>query len=166
MNKTLFTPHGALRASLLLAGYIFFLSISWYLAYELRFDFDLPLEFQKQLMQYPVWVLPLKLLFLLLFGQFAGLLSYFSVPDLRRLFFACFCGSAILLAIRYSNPTAFAAPRGVLLTDFILSFATLSVLRLGLRIVRERYLNPHGRGSRRMRRVGIFGAGDVGASLA
>src|SRR4051812_31974859 len=142
MNKTLFTPHGALRASLLLAGYIFFLSISWYLAYELRFDFDLPLEFQKQLMQYPVWVLPLKLLFLLLFGQFAGLLSYFSVPDLRRLFFACFCGSAILLAIRFFNPTAFAPPRGGLLTAFFFSFATLSVFRVRPPLLPVRHFKP------------------------
>ncbi|HEV8543533.1 MAG TPA: polysaccharide biosynthesis protein, partial [Verrucomicrobiae bacterium] len=166
MNWTRFTFHGLLRGLLLLVAYTAVLTLSWFVAYELRFDFVPPEEFQKQMWQHWIWVLPLKLLFLLLFGQFAGLLSYFSVPDLRRLFFAGFSGSALLVGIRYGNPSYFPAPRGVLLTDFILSFASLSVMRLTLRIVRERYLSPQARGSRRVRRVGIFGAGDVGASLA
>ena len=42
----------------------------------------------------------------------------------------------------------------------------LSSVRLAFRIIRERYLSPQGRSHRHARRVGIIGAGDVGASLA
>jgi FlaA1/EpsC-like NDP-sugar epimerase len=159
-------PLGYIRTLTLLVTYTAVLACSLVFAYELRFDFDLPQMFREQLRHHWFWVLPLKLIVLALFGQFAGLLSYFSVPDLRRLFFACFTSSAVLLGIRYGYPGTYAAPRGVLLTDFILTFAGLSSLRLSFRVLRERFFAPQSKSHRRTRRVGIFGAGDVGASLA
>src|SRR5688572_32824010 len=108
----------------------------------------------------------MKLLMLALFGQFAGLLSYFSVPDLRRLVFAWVSSSAVLMLVRYTFAEYYSAPRGVILIDFILSLAGLALVRLSFRVVRERYLTPQSRSHRQRRKVGIFGAGDVGASLA
>lgn len=154
------------RPLFLLATYTAVLCLSRYVAYQLRFDFKVPDEHQIQLTKHWFWVIPLKLLSLAVFGQFAGLLSYFSVPDLRRLFFACVASSGTLLAIRYGSPLFFGAPRGVILIDFILSLVGLALVRLSFRVIRERYFTPQGRTHRRMRRVGIFGAGDVGASLA
>ena len=137
-----------------------------FIAYQLRFDFRLAPEFREQLADHWYWVVPLKLLFLYFFGQFSGLLSYFSVPDLRRLFYACITSSLALLAIRYAAPEWYRVPRGVVLIDFLLSFVGLALVRLTFRMLRERFFAPQSRTHRRMRRVGIFGAGDVGASLA
>ena len=131
---------------------VFFLSL--YLAYLLRFDFRLPTEFVLQFKAHWAWVIALKLAILLLFGQFAGLLSYFSIPDLRRLFFATVASSGVLLAVRYSNPVFFPMPRGVLLADFILSFVGVSVVRVFFRVLRERYFSPQSKSQRRRRRVG------------
>ena len=136
------------------------------MAYLLRFDFSIAPEFLDQLHKHWWWIVALKLSMLFIFGQFAGLLSYFSIPDLRRLFFACVVSSGTLLAVRYAYPTLFPAPRGMILIDFMLSFVAVSVVRVTFRIVRERYFAPQSRTHKRMRRVGIFGAGDVGASLA
>ncbi|MGZ8940440.1 MAG: nucleoside-diphosphate sugar epimerase/dehydratase, partial [Limisphaerales bacterium] len=142
------------------------LFFSLYMAYLLRFDFQIAREFLAQFQKHWLWIIALKLSMLFIFGQFAGLLSYFSIPDLRRLFMACAVASGTLLAVRYAYPVFFPAPRGVILIDFLLSFVGVSVVRVTFRIVRERYFAPQSRSQRRMRRVGIFGAGDVGASLA
>lgn len=164
LSRLLSSP--TVRQLLLVVVYAAVLWMARFLAYQLRFDFRLAGEFKEQLWNYWYWVVPLKLLILSLFGQFSGLLSYFSIPDLRRLFYACFTSSLALLAIRYSAPEWYRAPRGVILIDFLLSFVGLALVRLGFRVLRERYLAPQARTHRRMRRVGIFGAGDVGASLA
>src|SRR6185295_18198099 len=60
---------------------------------------------------------------------------------------------------------AYAPPRGVILSDFLISFLGLAGTRLGFRLLRERYLAPHNWHHHQARRVGIVGAGDVGASL-
>jgi FlaA1/EpsC-like NDP-sugar epimerase len=59
-----------------------------------------------------------------------------------------------------------APPRGVIMADFVLSLAFLTMIRLGFRMYRERFLTKSSKSHRRARRVGIIGAGDVGASLA
>ncbi len=158
-------PIGLSRTVVLFISYVFVLSVAFDLAWQLRFDFDVPRDFQGQINKNWLWTVALKLFFLALFGQFAGLLSYFSLPDLRRLLVSCFASAGTLLLIRYAYGTAYAAPRGVILADFILSVVGLSMLRLSFRVVRERYFAPQARSHRRMRRVGIIGAGDVGATL-
>jgi FlaA1/EpsC-like NDP-sugar epimerase len=159
-------PVGLARTFLLFLSYFFILWLAQNLAWQLRFDFNVPPEeFESQIKFNWLWLIFLKLVYLAIFGQFAGLLSYFSVPDLRRLLLACCAGSMTLLAIRYAFGTAYAAPRGVILADFILTITGLSMMRLGFRVIRERYFAPQSRSHRRMRRVGIVGAGDVGAAL-
>ena len=155
-----------IRIVLLLVIYTAVLSLSRWLAYQLRFDFAVPPQFEVQLAAHGWWVVALKLFLLLCFSQFAGLLSYFSIPDLRRLLYATASSSVILLGLRYYTDLFFTPPRGVLLIDFLLSFGGLAAVRLGFRLVRERFLAPQSRSRRRARRVGIIGAGDVGASLA
>jgi FlaA1/EpsC-like NDP-sugar epimerase len=149
----------------LLLLYALVLSSSWWLAFQLRFDFLIPEEFRVKLFAYWGYVVVLKLVLLYCFGQFAGLLSYFSVPDLRRIFFVSWISSTSLFVAYYSGVLP-VAPRGVILIDLLISFTGLSVIRLGFRLVRERYLSPQGRVGGAARRVGILGAGDVGANLA
>ena len=154
------------RLLILLALYGVVLFGAFNFAFLLRFDFRIPSEFREQFLRHWYWVIALKLIFLFLFGQFAGLLSYFSIPDLRRLFFATCVSSGVLLSVRYAEPFFFRIPRGAILIDFLLSFVALAVVRVSFRVLRERYFAPQSRSQRRMRKVGIFGAGDVGASLA
>ncbi len=154
------------RVGALVTLYCLILSGSFWLAYQLRFDFDVPPIFKAQLHLHWTWVVLLKLAILAVFGQFSGLLSYFSIPDLRRLGSAMATASFSLFIIRLWSPNFYPAPRGVILIDFLLSVSALGVLRIGFRVVRERYLSPNARSRHRMRRVGIIGAGDVGASLA
>ncbi len=158
--------HPWIRKALLLVLYSGGLAFSFLLAYELRFDFAMEGAYREQLLRYLPWIVALKLVLLYLFGQFEGLLSYFSLPDLNRLFQATALAFAIALGVWLVSGGAYAPPRGVLLSDFFISFLGLAVTRLGFRLLRERYLAPHSRHNPLARRVGIVGAGDVGASLA
>ena len=136
-----------------------------WLAYQLRFDFNVPDDAQGQLDSHWYWVIPFELGILFLFGQFSGLLSYFSVPDFIRLLNANIVTYGLLLGFRYFANGFYSPPRGVILLNFVLSVAALTGVRMGLRLIRERYLTPQSRPGGRAKRVGIVGAGDVGASL-
>jgi FlaA1/EpsC-like NDP-sugar epimerase len=140
-------------------------SASWLVAYHLRFDFNPTTEAIAQMARYGPWVVFLKLLILYLLGQFSGLLSYFSIPDLRHLFYSVGTSSGLLFGMRVLAPQLFDVPRGVLAVDLLLSFAGLAAVRLGFRLVRENYFS--GKISLQpARRIGIVGAGDAGARLA
>ena len=152
------------RKAILLLLYAGGLALSFLLAYELRFDFAMDENFKLQLRGYLPLVVELQLILLFAFGQFEGLLSYFSLPDLARLFWASFISFALVLAVWLASWGAYAPPRGVILSDFLISFLGLAGTRLGFRLLRERYLAPYSHNPL-AQRVGIVGAGDVGASL-
>ena len=154
------------RLPLLLVFYGVALTSCIYLSYGLRFDFNLTRSDFATIPKICLWTVASKLTFLLAFRQFSGLLSYFSVPDLKRLFYAIFFSSLTILIIRLMGQGIAVPPRGVILIDFLLSFLCIAVLRLGFRLVRARILAPNGGSKQRRKRVGIIGAGDVGASLA
>ena len=153
------------RKTILLLLYAGGLALSFRLAYELRFDFVLDENFKGQILRYLPWIVALKLILLFAFGQFEGLLSYFSLPDLSRLFRALGLAFGIVLVIWFVSGGAYAPPRGVILSDWLISFLGLAGSRLGFRLLRERYLAPHSLQNTLARRVGIVGAGDVGADL-
>ncbi len=157
------------RMIMLMALYTGAFMASLTVSYLLRFDFNLKDPIARRELPLAMdlwkWIIPVKLAFLVAFRQFEGLLSYFSIPDLRRLFFAVFC-SSIVIYITWLMPSRPAPPRSVILADFVLSLTFLTMIRLSFRMYRERFLTKSSKSHGRARRVGIIGAGDVGASLA
>ena len=154
------------RRILLFVLYTIGLVASLFLAYALRFDFVIEGRSMLQFKFVVLWFVPLKLIFLILFRQFQGLLSYFSLPDLGRLFYSLAVPSAFTLFLWFYSGGKDAPPRGVILADFVLSFMGLAVTRLAFRVVREKFLSATNSESKSAKRVGIIGAGDVGATLA
>ncbi|MBM3825088.1 MAG: polysaccharide biosynthesis protein, partial [Verrucomicrobia bacterium] len=112
------------------------------------------------------WVLPLKIVLLIFFRQFDGLLGYFGLPDLKRLLAYSVCSSGLVALVWFATGGLCAPPRSVILVDFLIAMMLMGGGRLGLRVLRERYLAPEARHSGRVKRVAIVGAGDVGSSLA
>ncbi|HNQ87151.1 MAG TPA: nucleoside-diphosphate sugar epimerase/dehydratase [Verrucomicrobiota bacterium] len=153
------------RFVFLLGMYSFVLLASHWLAYQLRFDFHVPESTRPLLMANWQWEVPLKLAALFLFGQFSGLLSYFSIPDMQRVVMATGSVSVGLFLIRYMPFQYPVAPRSVVMMDFILMTVGILGVRIILRTLRERFFNQPTHPVRHRRRVGIIGAGDVGASL-
>ncbi|MBA4135879.1 MAG: capsule biosynthesis protein CapD [Opitutus sp.] len=146
--------------SVVLAGCRFF-------AYELRFDFLVPEQFQQERLVSVAFSLPVKLGALLLFRQFGSLLTYFSVPDLLRIAAAMAIANLASYLLRLGLTPGMISPRGVILTDFVLSVGALSFLRLGFRVYRERF-GQRGQtpGRKAVRRIAILGGGDAGAQFA
>ena len=62
-----------------MALYALVLAMCRYMAYEIRFDFLVPPEFQQERLFSLALNIPIKLGFLVLFRQFGSLLTYFSV---------------------------------------------------------------------------------------
>ncbi len=136
------------------------------MAYALRFDFHPEPAVVAQMWKLLWVVVVLKLLLLLLFGQFGTLLSYFSLPDAQKVAGATLCGGLIIFGIRYFSSDEWSAPRSIVLSDFVFSFFAIACIRLSLRSLRERFQRAAiTRAGAARRRVGIIGAGDVGAAL-
>ncbi len=153
------------RALALIALYTAVLTACRYVAYEVRFDFLVPHEFQEERLFSLAVNLPIKLGFLLIFRQFGSLLTYFSVPDLMRIAAALASANLASYVLRYGFNPGLLTPRGVVLMDFVLSVGALSVMRLGFRIYRERYLTGQKSDGKAARRIAVLGAGDAGAEF-
>ncbi len=153
------------RALSLLTLYVIVLSACRYFAYEVRFDFLVPEQFQEERLVSLALSLPVKLLFLLVFRQFGSLLTYFSVPDLFRIGAAMACANLATYLLRWGISPEILSPRGVILIDFVFSAGALASLRLGFRIYRERYAQKPPATGQTARRIAVLGAGDAGAQF-
>ncbi len=154
------------RGLFLLLAYtgIFFISLT--LSYLLRFDFNVPFEYWGLYQDNLLWIIPLKLVLLFVFGQFGGLLSYFRLPDLYRLLTALGLSALFLVYLRYFSIPSQCPPRSVILADFVFSFLLIGGFRVALRVYRERFLTGSLSRPESVKKVAIIGAGDVGAGVA
>ncbi|HRJ45869.1 MAG TPA: nucleoside-diphosphate sugar epimerase/dehydratase [Opitutaceae bacterium] len=146
--------------------YLSILCVSFYLAYELRFDFALPPEMQEERLRLLKYAVGVKFLCLVLMRQTGSMLRYFSIPDLVRVAAAMALGSTLLILPRWIGQADYVFPRGVLLIDLLLSVTGLCAFRIFLRVYQERLSSASSRGGKRLEEIAIVGAGDSGASLA
>lgn len=154
----------SMRAVLLAAAYFALLAASLVVSLLLRFDFRVPAQYWRDLVASALWLLPLKLLLLWASGQFRSLLTFFSLPDARRLAAAMAASAAVAMAVWFAVGGNGIVPRGVILTDMVVSFGTLVALRTTMRLYREKRSAGAPPGIRRKRAL-IVGAGDSGAAL-
>lgn len=156
----------SMRTLFILVIYSLTIAASLFLAYFLRFDFDFRKIAPFNPFHYLLPALSIKLLMLLMFGQFRGLLSFFHMPDLVNLFWAMTISSVVLFI--YSDIFVDAKnvfPRGVILSDYMISMILFSGNRLALKVFRERTISDMGKSSSG-KRVVIIGAGEIGTNLA
>lgn len=166
LRKSFLDPAQNGRTVILALIYSTIIAISFYLAYEVRFDFAVPAVFQEERLRMLPLVLGIKLIALVVLRQHGSLMTYFSVPDLMKLIWGMSGSALILLLPRFLGSQRFVLPRGVLLIDFLVCLSGLCLGRLGARMYRER-LSGRARGVKvQQQRIAIIGAGDVGASLA
>ena len=146
-----------------LVTYGILLAASFWLSYGLIYDFALPakpaLEFCREL----ALVLTLQLACLTWRKQCQGLLSYFSILEFRQVG-AALGGAAVGLLVLWAAGAGI-PPRNVVLVDFLVSVALLSGIRALLRLWRERSAGQEDAPVDPPARVGIIGAGTIGAQL-
>jgi FlaA1/EpsC-like NDP-sugar epimerase len=146
-------------ASILLASLVFSLL--------LRFDFSVPQQYWKAFGFWGPLVIFFKLIVLGVAGQYRSLLTFFSFPDAKRLFIALGIATVIEAVVWFVLGGWGMPPRGVIAVNFILSFVGLVSMRMGMRILREKYSGEEeSQLPKSRKRVAIFGAGSAGGALA
>jgi FlaA1/EpsC-like NDP-sugar epimerase len=153
------------RLVLLLLAYGAVLFISLLGSFLLRFDFHVPAEFWPRFWLSVVWMVPLKLALLGFFGQYRSLLTFFSLPDAKMLAWAMGLAALVSFAAWFITQGEDVVPRGVIVTDTLLSFLGLAVLRTALRVYRERVIGVGSLSGGHRRRTAIMGSGPSAALL-
>ncbi len=148
----------------MLVGYSGLIVLALWLSLQIRFDFSVEPLYSERFLFALALVLPVKLAAFGFFRQFGSLLTFFSLPDAKRIFLALAVSSLVLLAVWFFSGGSWMLPRGVLVIDFVISLLVFFGMRTGLRIVRERSLfGDRQKGA--ARNVAIIGAGESGSAL-
>lgn len=150
-------------------GYLLVLLVSLIAAFELRFDFNVPAAEYGSLGIAALIVLPIQLLSLVARREMTGLLSYFGAREVRQLAFGLLVAAGFAWVGWVVTGGQFGPPRSVILIDALVAFCALCGVRSWLRDLRERRLwsntDPVRASSQRTLRVGVIGAGELGAWL-
>lgn len=153
-----------LNTSLAIAHDILAAAIAWWLAYLLRFNFELTPSFQEELWQTLIWVVPVQALAFFAFRLYQGVWRFASVPDLRRILYAVLAASALIPFVLGFFRVQAIVPRSVLIIDPILLLMMMGGSRLLYRLWKENLL--YGNFQLEGEPVLILGAGDAGVALS
>ncbi|MDC0576294.1 polysaccharide biosynthesis protein [Nitrosomonadaceae bacterium] len=110
---------------------------AWWLAYLLRFNFDIPPGHMMVVQQTLLFVVPIQVTAFLVFGLYRGVWRYASLPDLRRILSAVLAGTAVVLLTLFLLQILVGVPRSILLLDPILLLLMMGGSRLVYRIWKE-----------------------------
>jgi FlaA1/EpsC-like NDP-sugar epimerase len=137
------------------------IAVAWVLAFELRFDFNVPPTFNGALLETTVLVVAIKLAVFVAFGFYNRWWRYVSTKDMWRAALGVLVASALAaLAVYFGDPFERRLPRGVVIIDFILLLGLVAGTRLAARTIFER--PAASRIVARGKEVIVVGAGDAG----
>jgi FlaA1/EpsC-like NDP-sugar epimerase len=148
-----------------LGMYALCLVFSFWFSYQLKSDFQVSLGHYAEFKHFlPLIVLP-QLIFLVWRGQLRGLLSYFSIPEMRRTVGALALALLVQAALCYAIYGRLEPGRSILLMNFILSFFTLCAVRMASRLSREAFSRMRSSKRNSTRRVALIGTGELATNL-
>lgn len=139
-------------------------AVAWWFAYLLRFNFDLPPEFQNELWDTLIWVVALQVAVFSGFSLYRGRWRFASVADLRRILFAVIAATVLISLVLGLFRVQVVVPRSVLIIDPLLLLLFMGGSRLLYRLWRENQL--YGDFHLRGEPVIVLGAGAAGISLS
>lgn len=138
------------------------IAVAWLLAFQLRFNFDLPADYGQPAMMSLVWVVPLYAGLFYSFGLYRGIWRYASLSDLQHLFAAVSIGGLLIATVVVLFGVAM-VPRSVLLLHPLLLAFVMGGSRFAYRSWKEHRL--YGPAKLRGSPVIILGAGEAADSL-
>jgi FlaA1/EpsC-like NDP-sugar epimerase len=139
-------------------------ALSWFLAFELRFDQGLPVYYDTLLRRTILLVVGIKIVVFLLFGFHRRWWRYVSVHDMWS------AARGVVVASLVADVTVYLVspvhnvrlPRSIAVMDLLITMALIAGTRLLARTVIER---PRGGMIARGREVIVVGAGDAGRTV-
>jgi len=146
-----------LRRPLVLALHLVLIPATYYAAFALRFDFDLPEHFAGLFWRSLPYLLGARLLSFAVFGLFRGWWRHVGMTDLVNLVRAVTASSVLLLLALFMTQQLEGMPRSILALDWLTALLVFGGLRFAVRAFREERLVPWR--PRRGRRALIIGAG-------
>jgi len=139
---------------------------SLWVACLLRFDFQIPPEIGRHFWQFlPAMVMP-QVFLLVWRGQVRGLMSYFSIPEIRQIAVALGAALLLQLGLGFFSRGRLAPSSSIIVIHFMVSFLSLCAVRMGFRFMRERAGRSRGGEQIAVCRVGIVGTGALATNLA
>lgn len=157
INKTSNTPRW-----LIFAFDLFLSSLSIFMAYQLRFEFNIPdIEISILLSSFPLFILVRAASFY--FGKiYAGIIKYTGAQDAFRIFTTLLIGTAILMVANFTRfylyDQNYFFPLSILVIEFLLSCIGLIAYRIATKRIYEEATNP----SKTKNKVVVYGAGEAG----
>jgi FlaA1/EpsC-like NDP-sugar epimerase len=89
--------------------------LAWWLAYLLRFNFQIPANFVDTMWSTAAWVVPLQAFAFVMFGLYQGIWRFASMPDLFRIFKAIVFSAFAVAAVLVMFQPDVVVPRSILL---------------------------------------------------
>lgn len=139
-------------------------ALAWAGAYFLRFNFDLPPNYQSEMWRTLIWIAPLQALIFWYMGLYRGIWRYASVADLRRIFLAVALAAMLIPLVLWMFRVNAVVPRSVLILDPILLLLAMGGDRLLYRLWKEQGL--FGEVKLLGEPVLVLGAGEAGIGLS
>jgi FlaA1/EpsC-like NDP-sugar epimerase len=151
------------RAALAFAHDVLASGACWVLAFWLRLNLEIPEEFFPALAAAVTAAVPLHALIFWSLGLYRGSWRYASLPDLKRIAFACLIGALAVPALLAFFRADVSVPRSTFILAPFLLAAIMSGSRIAYRAWKERALYGH------IHLTGepvlVIGAGDITVNL-
>ncbi|MBW1818605.1 MAG: polysaccharide biosynthesis protein [Deltaproteobacteria bacterium] len=140
-----------------------------YFAYCIRFEVVVPSAFAGQCLPCLMWIIPIKLASLSLFGLYRGMWRYTGLHDLINLLKANVMASGAVILVILGVYRFEGYSRSVFIIDFVLSILFLGGYRVGIRLFHSGISDKKAwkwvGDIRHKKKVLIIGAGDMGEKL-
>ncbi|MEF3254381.1 MAG: polysaccharide biosynthesis protein [Deferribacterales bacterium] len=139
--------------------------LSIYVAYLLRFEFNVPEDFSIELIKHLPFIVTVKFIVFWYFSFFRGWWRYVSIYDAINILRSSAISSIIIGLYMYFVYRFYKMPRSAFIIDFIIFTMIVFFIRIIPRLFRENYYKLI-RNKVYKKRVLIVGAGDAGQIIA
>ena len=135
--------------------------ISLILAYQLRFNFNVPAVEQPLIFRAVFSLFAIRFIFFIFFRTYAGMIQYTSSEDAQRIFFSITLGTATLGILNFivaQFQPNYLIPFSILLIDYFISMFLLAAYRIAVKTIYEEVVK-----SKKLKvKVIIYGADNNG----
>ncbi len=154
------------RKAAIVLTQLFVVAFSFFLAFLVRFDGQIPPNYLPVFISLIVPLIILRLMVFWQMGLLSGWWSYVSLPDLGKIGRAVLFGSAALALYLLLAPPSLVLPRSILMLDAIFCFLFVIGLRVACRRLREIHSEQKKVDTCAGHRTLIIGAGALGQMIA
>ncbi len=128
------------RSATIILHDILVAAFAWLGAYWLRFNLEVPPEFQAAAWSTLLWVVPLQAGVFWRFGLYRGIWRFASLPDLKRIVLAVGVAALLIPVVLILFRVSTVVPRSVLILDPLLLLIVMGGSRLAYRAGKEHRL--------------------------